>query len=201
MSTSWRLAGKVLVSCNCDWGCPCNFNARPTAGHCEGGWTWHIETGEFGGVTLDGLSLSVYAKWPGAIHEGNGEALLLVDERADAGQQSALEALLAGSSGGPWGTSAWTWPNIHGPFKVAYELHFDGVRSRARCGDLVEIVGGAIRNPVTGAEAFPAVTLPQGIVFKQAELGATTSFRVSGGVEYDHSGQYLAVAPFRYSSA
>ena len=91
MAKNWRLSGKVLVSCNCDWGCPCNFNARPTTGKCEGGWTWHVEEGSCDGTSLDGLNFSVYANWPGAIHEGNGEALLLIDERASVEQRAAIE--------------------------------------------------------------------------------------------------------------
>lgn len=199
MPDKWHLAGTVLVSCNCDWGCPCNFNARPTKGKCEGGWTWHIERGAVDAVTLDGLNLSVYANWPGAIHEGHGEALILVDERADASQRAALETLLSGKVGGPWGVLAWTWPTIHGPRPVAYDLKFDGVRSQARLGDAVAIACGPIRNPVTGAESHPGVMLPQGIVFKRGDLGVTTTFRVTGGVEYDHSGQYMAVGPFEYA--
>ncbi|MBA2642648.1 MAG: DUF1326 domain-containing protein, partial [Actinobacteria bacterium] len=39
----WQAKGTVLVACNCDFGCPCNFNAPPTTGDCEGGWTWHFE--------------------------------------------------------------------------------------------------------------------------------------------------------------
>ena len=39
-----------------------------------------------------------------------------------------------------------------------------------------------------------------GKVLKQGELGTTTRFRVSKGVEYDHSGQYMAVGPFDYAS-
>ncbi len=27
--TSWRIAGEEVVSCNCSWGCPCQFNALP----------------------------------------------------------------------------------------------------------------------------------------------------------------------------
>jgi len=73
--TPWTLKGTVLVACNCDFGCPCNFNAPPTTGKCEGGWTWVVEAGSFGDVRLDGLSFSVYANWPGAIHEGNGAAM------------------------------------------------------------------------------------------------------------------------------
>lgn len=199
MAARWQLNGKVLISCNCDWGCPCNFNARPTAGKCEGGWTWHIERGDLDGTSLDGLSFSVYANWPGAIHEGNGEALILIDERANAAQRSAIEELLGGKIGGPWAVLGWTWPKVYGPHATAYEVVFDGVNSRLKCGNYVEVEGGPIRNPVSGAEAYPGVVLPQGIVVKRADLGATTRFTVSHGVEYDHSGKYLAVGDFQYA--
>jgi hypothetical protein len=199
MTESWRLNGKVLVACNCDWGCPCNFNALPTTGKCEGGWTWNVEEGRSGDVTLSGLSFSVFVKWPGPIHEGNGEALQLIDERADAAQRAAIEALLGGKIGGPWGTLGWTWPKVHGPYVTPYDLTFDGVKSGLKCGDYVDINCGPIRNPVTGAESYPSVVLPQGIVFKRADLGATTRFRVSHGIEYDHTGKYMAVAPFEYA--
>ena len=199
MADNWRLDGTVIVACNCDWGCPCNFNARPTTGKCEGGWTWHVEKGTAGAVTLDGLNFSVDANWPGAIHEGGGEAVVLIDERADAAQRAAFEVLLGGTAGGPWGVLAWTWPTIHGPYTVAYDIAIDGIRSRLTCGDYVDLECGPIRNPVTGAESFPGITLPQGIVIKRGDLGATTRFRVSNGIEYDHSGQYMAIGPFEYA--
>jgi hypothetical protein len=199
MAERWHLNGKVLVACNCDWGCPCNFNARPTTGKCEGGWTWHVEDGSYGETTLNGLSFSVYANWPGAIHEGNGEALLLVDDRADSAQRSAIETLLGGKIGGPWEVLGWTLPKIHGPFTARYELAFDGVKTRMRCGEYVEVECGPIRNPVKGTEAYPAVVLPEGIIFKSGDLGATTRFKVSKGIEYDHSGQYMAIGPFAYA--
>jgi len=201
MAELWHLTGQVLVACNCDWGCPCNFNARPTAGKCEGGWTWHVDRGSYGEVRLDGLNFSVYVNWPGAIHEGGGEALLLVDDRANPAQRQIIDTLLAGKAGGPWGTLAWTWPTIHGPLSVTYELNFDGMQTTARCGDYVDIACGPIKNPVTGAESFPAVTLPQGIVFKRGDFGLTTKFRVAHGIDYDHSGKYMALAPFDYKSS
>src|SRR5688572_27593920 len=199
MAEKWQLQGKVLVACNCDWGCPCNFNAPPTTGKCEGGWTWHVEHGSYGDVTLDGLNFSVYANWPGAIHEGNGEALILIDERADAEQRRAIDVLLEGKSGGPWQVLGWTWPKMHGPYAVAYEVAFDGINTRLRCGEHVEIECGPIKNPVSGVEAHPGVVLPEGIILKSAQLGATQRFRVSKVVEYDHSGKYMAVGPFEYS--
>jgi hypothetical protein len=199
MPESWHLSGKVLVACNCDWGCPCNFNARPTTGKCEGGWTWHVDEGTFGETRLDGLNFSVYVNWPGAIHEGNGEGIVLIDERATGQQHAAIEVLLGGTVGGPWQVLGWTWPKVHGPYQVPYDVVFDGVKTRIRCGEHVEVECGPIRNPVTGAESYPGITLPQGIIIKRGELGATTRFRVSGGIEYDHSGQYMAVGPFEYA--
>lgn len=198
MDERWRLSGQVLVACNCDWGCPCNFNALPTAGKCEGGWTWHVEEGSYNDTSLGGLNFSVYVNWPGAIHEGNGEALILVDERASDEQRSAIERLLTGEVGGPWGILAWTWPKKHGPHAVSYSVSFDSVNTRVKAGDHVAVECGPIRNPVTGAEVHPGVVLPEGIIFKRGDLGTTTHFRVSSGIEYDHTGKYMAAGPFNY---
>src|SRR5207245_1308574 len=100
--SEWTAAGTVLMACSCNWGCPCNFNAPPTTGDCEGGWTWLVEHGRYGDVPLDGLGLSVYADWPGAIHEGDGRAVAFIDERADDAQRRALISLVRGEAGGPW---------------------------------------------------------------------------------------------------
>ena len=197
----WELKGTVIVACNCDYGCPCNFNALPTKGKCEGTWTWHVERGTFGDISLDDLNFTVCVNWPGAIHEGNGEALILVDERADEAQRNAIETLVGGDAGGPWGVLAWTWPTIHGPKPVAYDLHLDGVKTRVKAGDSYEVVSETIKNPVSGAEVHPGATLPEGIVFKEADFGSSTAFRVSDGIAYEHPGKYTAVGPFAYSGA
>jgi hypothetical protein len=195
----WTLKGQVVIACNCDYGCPCNFNALPTKGKCEGGWTWHVEEGQVDGVTLDGLNFSVYVNWPGAIHEGGGEAVILVDERADNAQREAIATLVGGGAGGPWGVLAWTWPTAHGPLSVSYDTDLAGLETRVRAGDVVALELAPIRNPVTGAEARPSVVLPEGIILKSADLGASATFRVRDGISYDHSGQYAAVGPFDYS--
>ncbi len=199
MADGWTLKGRVLIACNCDWGCPCNFNARPTTGKCEGGWTWHVDEGAYRDVTLSGLNFSVYANWPGAIHEGKGEALLLIDERADAAQREAIVTLIGGKVGGPWAVLGWTWPTVHGPYDVPYDIVFDGVNSRLMCGKYVELEAGPIKNPVTGAEVRPGAVLPEGIVVKRADFGATRRFRVTSSVAYDHSGRYFATGAFEYA--
>jgi hypothetical protein len=194
----WTLKGTAFISCNCDYGCPCNFNALPSHGKCEGGWTWQVERGAVDGVPLDGLSFSVYAKWPGAIHEGNGEAVIFLDERADDRQRQAIATLVGGTAGGPWGVLGWTWPRLHGTFPLPYAVSNDGITSRLTAGDALVFESEVIKNPVTGAEVHPGILLPEGIVVKRADLGRSKVFRVSRGVEMDHSGQYTAVGPFEY---
>ena len=68
-----------------------------------------------------------------------------------------------------------------------------------KCGAYVEIECGPIRNPVNGNEAHPSIVLPEGLIVKKADLGATTKFRVSKGIEYDHSGKYMSVGSFEYA--
>ena len=77
---AYHLKGVLLGACNCDWGCPCNFEAPPSQGSCEGGYLWHLQEGVYGHVRLDGLNFAVYAHSPGPLHLGNVTSLYLVEE-------------------------------------------------------------------------------------------------------------------------
>jgi hypothetical protein len=59
----------------------------------------------------------------------------------------------------------WTWPKVHGPYPVPYKIELDGVKTNIKCEGSLEIEGGPIRNPVTGAESRPGVVLPEGDSF------------------------------------
>jgi hypothetical protein len=196
---TWRLNGDVLIACNCDWGCPCNFNARPTHGKCEGGWIWLIEAGAVDEVRVDGLGIALYAGWPGAIHEGGGRAVGYLDDRADAAQRTALTRVLRGELGGPWGVFVNTY-EFAGVDPARFDVHLADYGSRAAVGGAVELELETMRNPVTQAEVHPEMVLPEGLVVKHARLAASKVFRVRGAVEYDHSGQYTAFGRFQYSS-
>ena len=193
------MRGTVGVACNCDYGCPCNFSALPSKGKCEGQWTWHVEQGLFGETSLDELNFSIAVNWPGAIHDGNGEALILVDERADAAQTQAISTLVTDDLGGPWEILAWTWPTVHGPKAVPYDVRFDGIEWRVKAGESLEIESTTIKNPVTGAAVHPGAVLPEGIIFKRGDFGASSVFRIDDGIHFEHAGQYTAVAQFEYS--
>jgi hypothetical protein len=194
----WRIEGNVLIACNCDFGCPCNFNARPSRGFCEGGWIWIIEKGRVDDVALDGLGVALFAKWPGAIHEGGGQAVCYVDDRANAGQRAALTRVLRGELGGPWGLFIKTY-GLADPVAAPFEVELTEHATRARIGGAVELAMQTIRNPVTQAEVHPEVVLPEGLVVKRASMAASKVFRVGAAVQYDHSGQYAAFGRFEYA--
>jgi hypothetical protein len=50
----WPIAGEEVANCNCSWGCPCQFNARPTTEDCEALIAFQISDGYFGNTRLDG---------------------------------------------------------------------------------------------------------------------------------------------------
>jgi hypothetical protein len=54
---SWRIAGTWLEACNCNFGCPCNFDGFPTLGYCEANVGFKVDSGRHGDATLDGLAV------------------------------------------------------------------------------------------------------------------------------------------------
>ena len=78
----WDIIGEEVASCNCDWGCPCQFNALPTKGFCEALVGLRIEHGHFGSTSLDGVIYAQLVHFDGPVHAGNGHRLLVIDEKS-----------------------------------------------------------------------------------------------------------------------
>lgn len=196
--SGWKVSGDVLIACNCDWGCPCNFNARPSRGFCQGGWIWKIERGHVDDVDVSGFGVAVFAKWPAAIHDGGGQATCYVDDRADASQRAALSRMLRGELGGPWGIFINTY-ELSAPVAAPFDVRLDHYASHATIGDGIELRLKTIRNPVTNAETHQEIVMPEGLVLKRSAMAVSSVFRVAGEVAYEHSGQYAAFGRFEYS--
>src|SRR5689334_22514813 len=101
---SWTLHGREFANCNCAYGCPCQFNALPTHGNCRAVVGIQVDKGNHGSVKLDGLRMAGIFRWPGPIHEGNGEAQPIVDVRADAAQRTAILKIMGGQDTKPGAT-------------------------------------------------------------------------------------------------
>ncbi len=107
---SWAVKGDWFDTCNCSIPCPCTFAQAPTSGDCEGILAWHIRSGHYGDVRLDGLSVMALGTFEGNIWEGKTKATmgLFLDERADDRQRDALQMIFGGRAGG--------WPGVFANF-------------------------------------------------------------------------------------
>ena len=134
-SADWRLEGEWIKNCNCAFGCPCDFNARPTQGHCEGLAGMRIVKGHYKQTKLDGLCFAMTVHFPGALHEGNGEAQPIIDEKATPEQREALGAILSGENSAE-GTLFHIFSLIvakhHDPVVAPFEWTFDKQGRTAR---------------------------------------------------------------------
>src|SRR5215469_14702664 len=107
IQTRWHITGDFLENCNCTVVCPCTFSPNPpltrvpTPGFCEWAWGFHITSGNYGDVPLDGLNVAMFGYSPGIMAEGNWSVALYLDERANEQPRQALEAIFTGSAGGP----------------------------------------------------------------------------------------------------
>lgn len=175
--TKWTIKGREFVHCNCAYGCPCQFNARPTQGNCHAVAAIDIEEGRHGDTTLDGLRIGMIVSWPGAIHEGHGQVVPIVDERASPEQRDALLRIMSGLDTEPGATFfqvfSTTFETVHDPVfaKIDFEVDLDGRTSRLEVPGWIEARGEPLRNPVTGDEHRARINLPHGFEYDVAEVG------------------------------
>ena len=184
----WEIHATVVANCNCAYGCPCQFDALPTYGTCEAADGFKIEKGFYGGVSLDGVSAGMLAKWPGPIHEGNGERLIIIDDRATAEQRNALEKIISGKDTEELATIFWVvnamtsirHETLYLP--VTVEADMDARTGRVVVDGVFDLNVEPIMNPVTGAEHRARIEIPDGFEFTIAEM-ATGSLKTQSVIE------------------
>ena len=202
----WSIEGPHFMNCNCDYGCPCQFNARPTDGTCRAVLAWRIDRGHFGDTRLDSLhAVNLYA-WPGAIHEGQGSMQSIVDERATDAQRAALVAILQGEGAEPGAVMLQIYRlmcvTVHEPLFKAIDLEIDIAErtARLRIPGSVESTVEPIRNPVTGAPHRARIDLPLGREFKLAEV-ASGRTRATGVIPLEFANTHAHLVHNRLTSA
>ena len=186
----WKIKGPKIGACSCDYGCPCEFNGRPSLGNlCEGLEAMRIDEGWFGEggdrVSLDGLLVGARYRWPGPVHEGGGIAQGLIDKRATQPQIDALFKILGGEEQEPT-----TVFNIYGSTiekeidpvfgDIDFAVDFKARSGHFRIDGAIDLDLKPIKNPVTGLDHFAQIVLPNGFEFRTAEMASGT-FKSEGG--------------------
>ena len=198
---TWHFEADYFTACNCDWGCPCNFNARPTEGRCMGWGAWAIRNGRFGNVSLDGARFALYYKFPGRVEEGQGTACAYVDARATAAQQQALEQIGMGKVGGGifalFGAElVTTWLPAK---RAAIEFELNDGRGRVAIDGYGAADSELLSYP-DGTVIRPTEDLPHGIEFKRGLMtNAKRWWWRDDDLLASYADKYGAVATVRFT--
>ena len=172
----WSVQGEEMANCNCNFGCPCQFGVLPTDGTCEAAVFFRFDKGHYGDVSLDGLKAAGVYKWPGPIHEGNGEMQLIIDEGASDEQRAALEAIMTGKDTNEMATM-WFIFSAMAPTKhdtivapISVDMNPEDRTGRGEAKGVVEIDAEPIPNIVSGDPHRVGIRLPNGFEFGFAEM-------------------------------
>jgi hypothetical protein len=198
--SQWKLKVEHVIACNCDWGCPCIYEARPTPGFCEGIVAWRVREGAVDDVDLAGASWVAVIHWPGAIHEGDGRAIVFVDDSISKDQQRVIEKLATGGAGGPIATFMGTCEAGIEVRLSKVRFHFDGKNTSIEVEGSVACDLEAIRNPVTNEEHLVSVDLATGMLNQREDFYSARNLQVTdGGIGFEYSGRHAATSVAEWS--
>jgi hypothetical protein len=193
--TQWAIHGREFANCNCAYGCPCQFNALPTHGNCCAVVGVEIYRGFHGDTKLDGLRLAGIFRWPGPIHMGNGEAVPIVDRRADAKQRDAILRIMTGQDTTPGATMFNVFASMlskaYDPVftDIDFAVDIDKRRAHLKVAGLIEQRGEPIVNAVTGKESRARIDIVGGFEYKLAEIGRGWT-KTDGPIKLDLADSY-----------
>jgi hypothetical protein len=180
MATDWEIHGLEFGNCNCDYSCPCQFEALPTNGDCRGTGFFRIDKGHFGEVSLDGLKMGAIYAWPGPIHEGHGKCqIFIVSLGQEAEPFSNVFCVYTEMS-----------DEVYDPIYTEIEFEMDMENRTAKCiaHGVCESSGEPIIG-VAGNQHRAQICLPEGIEYRVAEVGRGRC-KVEGKIELELSDGY-----------
>ena len=194
----WRLKGEWVKNCNCAFGCPCDFNALPTHGNCQGLVAMNITDGYFGKVNLKGLSFAATVDFPGALHQGNGTLQPIIDAKATQEQREALLGIMSGQNsdeGTLFNIFSLIVTNLLEPIYAPIDFRFDknGRTAKIVIPGVLETEVEPIRNPVTGQPHRIQVTMPEGFEHRSAEV-ADAKINAMQGIKFKVASGHSSLA-------
>ena len=192
---TYRIAGTYVTSCNCRQVCPCNLDVAPTApdGICHVAFVFRVDQGNLNDVDLTAANFALYGEIPSKPSAGTWKVGLVVHDGASDEQSSALERIVSGSEGGPFGELSGLIGEFLGTERAPVTVS-NGEAPTASVGGMTEIEfeGFADRdgNPTT---------------VKNTMFGFAPEYRIgrgkgrSSGFGLDYEGEYGEWAEYEYA--
>lgn len=186
-----------LESCNCEHGCGCQFGGFPDKGNCQALLGYEVIEGHYGETDLAGARLVIGVKWPKAIHEGGGSAVLFIDDSASPEQINGLAMIFSGQAGGmPWEAIAGTLESVEGPIVTRIEMNVDGSNSSFSIPGVLESKMTPIKDVMSGENKNVHIVYPDGgFMWNDGKVGTTATMKISHEkVSFEHPGRFAAYA-------
>ncbi|HUG80386.1 MAG TPA: DUF1326 domain-containing protein [Bryobacterales bacterium] len=197
MAEPYSIKVHHLEACNCNHGCGCQFAGFPDHGFCEAVMGLEVIEGHYGSTDLSGARLVLAAKWPKAIHEGNGTCVLFIGDEATPEQVEGLGMIFSGQAGGmPWEAIAGTMVSVTGPIVTKIDMKVDGNQSSFNVPGFVEMRLTALSDVMSGEPKDVHIVYPQGgFLWDDARIGTTETMRVQHeALSFEHPGRFAAYA-------
>ncbi|WP_041651978.1 DUF1326 domain-containing protein [Pseudarthrobacter phenanthrenivorans] len=193
---SWEMTGTYLGNCTCQLICPCPVDGMPTGpnGECRNLNVFHIEKGNLDDTDLSGVNFAFVGWFPRNLSAGGWMVGAVVDQSASAAQVSALETILRGQAGGPFGDLAGLYGEWVGLDRAAVTFT-DGDRPSGSVSDKAHITFEPLPGPDGGVTTV-----------KNAMYGFAPEFRIGKGpgrvqlFEQEYDGVYGETSDFMFAS-
>jgi hypothetical protein len=202
----WQISGEYFENCNCKVVCPCLISpnqpltSMPTEGDCKSPFAFHINSGSYGNVTLDGLNVALIAYTPGPMGAGNWSVAFYLDERANEQQRQGLVAIFTGTVGGPLGAWAALFSTVLGVKTVPITFNVAGKRRSVEIPNIMHLAVQPLpsldpNNEIWALNAHPFA--PQVAL----AVGDQNSTWTDYGMNWDNSGTHGYYASINWSNA
>ena len=202
----WQLSGDYFENCSCSVVCPCLIStaapltSRPTEGVCNVPMVFHIDSGRYGDVALDGLNVALALHTPGPMADGNWSVAAYIDERADDRQTQALGAIFTGAAGGPMGAFAPLIAKNLGVKKVPITYRIDGKTRSAEIPGVLHLSVDPLPTVHPSGEMWANTGHPAAPDRLALGVGAAGNSFTDHGLRWDNSGKNGHYAPIRWSN-
>lgn len=193
----YRMAGTYTAACDCRLVCPCPVDGTPTGPNdqCLGLAIFRIREGSLDDTDLGGVDFALYNHFPANITSGNWKVAIVVDEGASDAQAQAIERIVSGQEGGPFGEFVPLIGEYLGMDRAA--ISYDDDSGSGSVAGKSEFTF----EPFTGPDG--SKTTVRGAMFAFAPeyaLGKTTTKSDAFGLSFSTDGAYGEHAEFEYSS-
>jgi hypothetical protein len=168
MPDNWEFMSHTYDNCNCSVSCGCQFNEPTTHGNCHFAYIGTVVEGHFNDTPLAGLHWALICIFPDEIAEGGGKRQIVIDERANDAQRSALETIISGEACVPLSNHFSVFGSLCTDLfetlflPIELEVNLEERTAMVDIPGVVKSVGRPIINEFTGEPFHIAITRPKG---------------------------------------